>query len=60
MKTSFALLAMALAAQDISARSVPSNVRAFYDRVKSGRCTGSDKLQGGFHDTEDSDNSKMV
>ena len=54
MRNSLALIAAALAVQGISARSVPSNVRSFYDRVKSGSCTGSDKLKGGFHDTDDS------
>ena len=38
----------------VATRSVPDNVRAFYNSaVRSGSCTGVDLLQGGFHDTED-------
>ena len=37
----------------VQCRDIPSNVQAFYDSVKSGRCEGKDKLQGGFHDTDD-------
>lgn len=58
MKTSLTYLALALAAQGIVARDVPSNVRSFYNRVKSGGCTGSDLLKSGFHDTDDSSASK--
>ena len=58
MRLSVTLVTAVLAAQGITARNVPSNVRAFYDRVKPGRCTGSDKLQGGFHNTDDSSAGK--
>lgn len=37
----------------ILSRQVPPNLRAFYDSVKSGRCNGSNLLQGGFQDEED-------
>lgn len=45
------LLAFALQA---FARSVPDNVRDFYNNVKSGgTCKGSDVVKGGFYDTEE-------
>ena len=37
----------------ILSRQLPPNLRAFYDSVKSGRCSGSNLLQGGFQDEED-------
>lgn len=46
----FALLSVLLGAHG---RSVPDNVRQFYDSVKSTECVGTHKLKGGFHDTDD-------
>ncbi|KAL8718819.1 MAG: hypothetical protein Q9225_004103 [Loekoesia sp. 1 TL-2023] len=51
MKATLTLLVL-LAARGISAVSVPTNVRNFYNRVKTGTCTGSDKLKGGFYDED--------
>ncbi|KAI4278071.1 MAG: hypothetical protein LQ337_001294 [Flavoplaca oasis] len=44
------LLTILAAAQGIRALEVPQNVRDFYERVKVGRCEGSDKLKGGYSD----------
>ena len=35
------------------AYSIPANVQRFYDEAKGGRCTGKDKIAGGFQDTDD-------
>ncbi|KAL8656627.1 MAG: hypothetical protein Q9226_002609 [Calogaya cf. arnoldii] len=51
MKPTITLLAILAATQGITALKVPQNVRDFYKRVKVGRCEGSDKLKGGFFDT---------
>ena len=37
----------------ILSRQVPPNLRTFYNNVKSGRCSSSNLLQGGFQDEED-------
>ena len=37
----------------VNCRTVPQNVKDFYDSVKSGNCEGKDKLKGGFYDVED-------
>jgi hypothetical protein len=47
---SLSTLTFALAST-VSARDVPSNVRNFYNRVKSDK-TCPHELQGGFHGTE--------
>ncbi|KAL8725037.1 MAG: hypothetical protein Q9166_007612 [cf. Caloplaca sp. 2 TL-2023] len=52
MKPIIALTAL-MGTQSISALSVPTNVRNFYNRVKSSTCTGTEKLKGGFYDQED-------
>ncbi|KAL9613192.1 MAG: hypothetical protein Q9167_002269 [Letrouitia subvulpina] len=51
MKPDIALLAI-LAARIVSAIKIPDNVQKFYDRAKSGRCEGTDKLKGGFFDQD--------
>lgn len=49
----------ALFTSTVLGRSVPQNIRDFYNAVKPGKCTGSDLLQGGFHDTDGSDAGGM-
>lgn len=52
MKAERSILVAALLILGVAARDVPANVRSFYNSTKTGRCTGSDKLQGGFFDEE--------
>ncbi|KAL8673140.1 MAG: hypothetical protein Q9168_002437 [Polycauliona sp. 1 TL-2023] len=58
-QTVVALLAVLTATQSITALKVPQNVRDFYERVRVGRCEGSDNLKGGFFD-EDGKNSEAL
>ncbi|PLB46569.1 chitosanase [Aspergillus steynii IBT 23096] len=49
-----ASLSLILSSKAAFARDIPSNVAAFYVHAKNaGTCSGSDLLQGGFHDTDD-------
>ena len=43
------LITLIIFATAILARDVPNNVRAWIDRVKSGKCTGGTVLQDGFY-----------
>ena len=52
LSVAFLVLAMA------EARSVPQNVRDLYNKVKGGRCEGSDNLGGGFYDEDGGDPRK--
>lgn len=46
-------LVLGFLAMQTTARSVPDNVKAFYEKVKSGgTCSGPDLLKGGFYDED--------
>ncbi|KAK1149636.1 hypothetical protein N8T08_005188 [Aspergillus melleus] len=53
-----ASLSLLLSTNAVLAKEIPPNVAAFYTHVKnSGDCSGSDLLQGGFHDTDEGETS---
>lgn len=59
MKATIAIATL-MGVQSISALSVPTNVRNFYNRVKPSTCTGTEKLKGGFLDQDDGSARKFI
>ena len=49
MKSTTALLALIGLSSLALGRDVPTNVQCFYDRIKSGKCTGGEVLKDGFY-----------
>lgn len=45
----FGLLAIVFLVHSVSTRDVPDNVRSFYNRIKSGKCTDGVVLKDGFY-----------
>lgn len=43
------ILAVTLFVYGVLARDVPDNVRSFYNRIKSGKCTDGVVLKDGFY-----------
>jgi hypothetical protein len=58
MKNLSSLTAIALLASNASARGVPTNVRNFYSRIKTGQCVDGQVLQSGFYSEIDGPQSK--
>ncbi|CZT20497.1 related to chitosanase precursor [Ramularia collo-cygni] len=49
MKATTASLAIAMMATGALSRDVPQNIRNFYNKIHSGKCTGGHVLQDGFY-----------
>lgn len=49
MKVTAVSIAMAMMATGALSRDVPDNVRDFYNKIKSGKCTGGKILKDGFY-----------